>query len=150
MAQRSSTSSSHSVCPVEIRIRGRRAVSESTGSIMARFEHKGALYDCTSFGRFISRLELERRRWKLITLEVIYDRDTIYPVTPTLESKVICLDLNARLSYRCLAWVLDQNGFSINQDLPGTDRPGSGAVVIRSCIDWLYAIAAGDNSNNIL
>ena len=136
MARRSA-SSSHTVCPVEVHLNGDRAVSESTGTILARFVHEGTALDCASYGRFISCLERVGTEWKICTLEVIYDKDSLLPVTPDDATKTISLSPGARLSYRCLAWVLEQNGFAIDQDLPGTDRPGSGEAVLQSCFQWL-------------
>lgn len=127
----------HSITPVEVYLNGDKAVTESTGAIMARFTHQGVDLDCISHSRFISRLVREDSKWKLLSLECIYDKDSIQPVVPGSVTKPLDIDANARKSYRCLAWVLSQNGFAIDQTLPGTDTPGSGPALIASCIDWL-------------
>ena len=138
MAERGSASSAHAITPVEVHVNGDLAVSESTGSIMARFEYGKTLYDCVSYGRFVSRLRREESEWKILTLEVIYDKDAIQPVTPKDSKIPVDISSNARSSYRCLAWVLAQNGFSIDCSLPGTDQPGSGDALMKSSFDWLY------------
>lgn len=130
-------STSHSVCPVEVHLRGDKAVSESTGAIYARFKFDGVEYDITSFGRFVSRLARDGAEWKLCSLEVIYDRDALQPVIPGNAAKAVQLDSKARDSYKCLSWVLAQNGLTIDQELPGTDRPGSGEALMKHCFDWL-------------
>ncbi len=133
----SGASSSHVISPAEVHLNGDRAVSESSGTILARFTHNGRAYDCVSYGRFISRLERENSKWKLLTLEVIYDKDLIQPVLPGPGLDTISLDPASRASYQCLAWVLSNNGFSIDQALPGTDIPGSGEKLIAECLSWL-------------
>lgn len=138
MALHSSASSMHVISPVEVHLNGQRAVSDSRASIHARFCYEQTDFECISYGRLISRLEKEAADWKLCTLEMIYDKDSLQPVHPTEEHvRAIKLDKNARQSYRCLSWVLAQNGFSINQDLPGTDRPGSGDRLMQLCFEWL-------------
>ena len=42
----------HTICPIEIMTDGNRAVTESTGTVMIRFQHEGVEYDCTSYTRF--------------------------------------------------------------------------------------------------
>ncbi len=127
----------HTISPVEVHLRGKRAVTESTGSILVRFKHEGVEYDCTSYTRFISRLEQVEGDWKILTLEAIYDRDTIQPVKPEgAAAKALVLD-KARPSYQCLSWLLSQSGFKIDQTLPGVDIPGSGEELVSSCLSWL-------------
>jgi hypothetical protein len=135
---RGATSTTHSVQPVEVHVNGDRAVSESVGTIFARFKHRGTAYDLVSYGRFVSRLERDGDAWKMCSLDVIYDRDAIQPVTPG-PSAGIELDPGARESYRCLHWVLAQNGYAIDGRLPGTDDSGSGEALMRACAGWLGA-----------
>ncbi|KAK3182229.1 hypothetical protein K4F52_006406 [Lecanicillium sp. MT-2017a] len=136
----SSGNASHTISPVEVHLNGDRAVSESTGTILARFTHERRVYDCVSYGQFISRLERENSKWKLLSLEVIYDKDLIQPVLPEAAMNTISLDPAWRPSYQCLTWVLSKNGFSIDQTLPGTDVGGSGERQIAACLNWLEDI----------
>ncbi len=139
MAARKSASSSHTVCPVVVTVNGNRAVSESIGTILVRFTYDGGSYDCCSHGLFVSRLERSDDEWKMLSLEVIYDRDSIQSVTPSSNNIGIEVDPKARESYRCLAWVLAQNGFSVDQTLPGTDDPGSAEDLMSRSFKWLKA-----------
>ncbi|KAJ5632772.1 hypothetical protein N7490_009111 [Penicillium lividum] len=76
------TGAVHTICPIETHVHGNKALSESTGSIAIRFQHHGGLFDCVSYTRFISRLEVVNGEWKLLTLDAIYERDSIMPVVP--------------------------------------------------------------------
>lgn len=117
------TAAIHSICPVKVHIKGERVISESTGSISIRFPYKEAEYDCVSFTRFVFRLERVNDEWKLLTLDGVYDRDTI-----TLHYLISAVDApipEGRESYKCISWVLAQKGFKITQNLPGTDTPGA-------------------------
>ena len=133
---RSGTGAVHTICPVEVHLHGKKALSESTGSISIRFQHDGTHFDCVSYTRFISRLEFVGDEWRLLTLEAIYDRDLITPVIPQRTAE-FHFPKNARKSYRCISWVLSQNGFSIKQVLPGIDDPTSCAQLMEASFKWL-------------
>lgn len=126
----------HTINPIEIHQRGSKAVSESIGSILARFKHEGVDYDCNSYVRYVSRLERVDSGWKVTSLEVIYDKDTIIPVSPTTEARHLSVN-GGRESYKCLAWVLAQNGFEVDQTLPGSDLPGSVEKLTEAALGWL-------------
>jgi hypothetical protein len=123
------TNALHKICPIEVSISssGTRAISESSGSITARFSQNNMQYDCTSLCRFISRFERVEGQWKLLTLEAIYVRDLIAPAFPGKgESGLVVEGLEERReSYRYLGWLLAQKGFEIRGDLPGVDDEGS-------------------------
>lgn len=115
---------------------GDKAVSESAGAILARFKHDGTDYDCTSYARFVSRLQRVHGEWKILTLEAVYDKDTIHPVVP--GSSQTSFDLGSgRESYKCLSWLLSQKGFKVDQALPGTDLPDSIERFMKPHMRWL-------------
>lgn len=127
----------HTITPVEVSFHGPKALAISTGSITVRFERDGASYDCVSWARFVSRLEKTNEAWKLLTLGGIYDRDSIIPVIPgSTPSTPINLEC-PRESYKCLAWVLAQTGYVINENLPGLDRPESVDKFMDDQYSWL-------------
>ena len=127
----------HTINPIEIHIRGSRALSESTGNIQIRTKHGGEEYDLVSWTRFVSRLCKTPNGWRLLTLEVIYDRDSLASVIPTQSAAFKLNDLGPRSSYRCVSWALSKKGFKIKQDLPGTDRPELVTRLMESAFDWL-------------
>ena len=51
------TDAVHTICPVEIHLNGKKALTESTGSISIRLQHGGQSFESISYNRFISRLE---------------------------------------------------------------------------------------------
>ncbi|CAM1503638.1 Fc.00g012290.m01.CDS01 [Cosmosporella sp. VM-42] len=127
----------HSVSPLEIHKCGNKAVSDSSGVISARFEHEGTEFDLISYGRFVSRLQrIDGGEWKMLTLEVIYEKDAIHPVVPDTSNATFGIG-DGRASYKCLAWVLGQKGFKIDQDLPGADVPGSAEKLMEGHLNWL-------------
>jgi hypothetical protein len=130
------TNAIHSICPVEVHLNGTKALTESTGSISIRLQHGGEAFECISYNRFISRLELVGDEWKLLSLEAIYIRDFITPVIPERTASFDFPE-NSRESYKCISWVLSQKGFTIKQDLPGADDPTSCAKFMDANFTWL-------------
>ncbi|KAJ6024485.1 hypothetical protein N7540_005282 [Penicillium herquei] len=130
------TDAVHTISPVEIHLNGNKALTESTGSISIRIQHGGEFFECISYNRFISRVELVGDGWKLLSLEAIYVRDFITSVIP---GRTASFDFpeNTRESYKCIGWVLAQKGFTIKQDLPGTDDPTSCARFMEANFTWL-------------
>lgn len=120
-----------------------RALTESTGSIAIRLTHAGTTYDIVSWGRFISRVERlpDTGDWKILTFEVIYDRDSINPVIPGANAPEGFEEQTkgTKESYRCLGWGLMVRGYEIDWDLPGTDRPESVREVMEGGMGWLVA-----------
>ncbi|CAI7641809.1 unnamed protein product [Penicillium pancosmium] len=126
----------HTIQPVEVHVNGDKAVSESTGSISIRFALDGGDYDCVSYTRFLSRLQRVDGEWKILTLEAVYERDTIVPVTPSMENTQF-VSPGGRESYRWIGWLLDRKGFQIDPNLPGIDRPASVSKLIGNCWSWI-------------
>jgi len=64
-------------------VNGSRAVLETDVQILIR-EYIGAdLYDCTSYARFLDRLEKRAGAWRISEWQTVYDRDRVDPVVPT-------------------------------------------------------------------
>ncbi|VUC24153.1 unnamed protein product [Clonostachys rosea] len=131
------TPSTHNILPVEIHRQGDKAVSESTGSIMARVKYNNVDYDLISYAKFISRLERVDGVWKMLSLEAIYERDTLQPVYPGTGERIVAIEEHGRASYRCLSWLLLQKGFTVDQELPGSDIKGSTEKLLNDCFAWL-------------
>ncbi|KAJ5897399.1 hypothetical protein N7504_007687 [Penicillium tannophilum] len=132
------TSALHTVTPVEIQIVGEKAFTESVGTIQVRICLDDKDYDCVSHSRFISRLNKTDQGWKLVSLIVIYDRDSLVPTMPSVSSLDFDFDFSkVRESYKCLSWVMSQKGFQIDQTLPGTDDPDSVTKLMDEGHAWL-------------
>jgi hypothetical protein len=132
------TRASHTITPVEVNIAGKKALSQSTGSIAIRFKLQEELYECISYARFVSRLQKDDHEWRLLSLDAIYERDTIMSVVPLAPWPAELQMKHFRPSYMCIAWLLSRSGFDINQNLPGIDRPDLVESFMASCTFWLF------------
>ena len=141
----SGTLSTHTIQPVEVEINAEKAVAVSTGSVSVRAEVGGVEYEIFSMVRFHSRLfycgslNSRDRAWKLVSLEAVYDRDYVIPMTRSGEVQMMTIEIapGARESYKYLDWVLGNRGFAIARDLPGVDDEGSVRKVMDEAQEWL-------------
>lgn len=101
-----------------------RATVESPAMIYNRIALNDVEVDFHVYCRFHSRVERWQDQWRLLSFEVIFERDTLKPVDPAQALPFDPKELDAyRPSYRFLSHIQESRGFSVNPDLPGDDRP---------------------------
>jgi hypothetical protein len=149
MAARGGGSTIHTITPVDVRINGAKAFSVSVGSIISRFSRDGTNYDLVSHCRFLSRLQKDgdgdsdggNKGWKMLSMEVIYIHDGIIPAIPPDIDVEFRSAIDARTatreSYKYLALVLGQKGYSVKNSLPGVDDPQRVEAVMQKNLSWL-------------
>ncbi|KIW20482.1 hypothetical protein PV08_01057 [Exophiala spinifera] len=130
---------SHGITPVEIHFNSRRdkAVSESSGELRIGVVIEDGSYTLTSYVRFISRLERDDNRWYMLSFEAIYDNDKLVADFPSNKMPSTGPLPGSRKSYGITSWVLGLSNLTINQDLPGTDRPESVKETMERHFGWL-------------
>lgn len=138
----SGTQSAHIFSPIEVQFNESRTkgVALSTGSVTIRSTHQEIEYDMVSWTRFVSKVQkLEHVGWRMLSLEAIYDRDSLVPTKPIAKSSQLpVIDTSkSRASYKYLTWALTLRGYSIAQDLPGTDSEKSMKKFLDATDSWL-------------
>jgi hypothetical protein len=120
----SAGNSKHWVFPAFAQFAGDRATVESPATIFNRAKVGDVEVDFHVFCRFFSRAVRVAGGWKLLSFEVLFERDIMRPVDHE-ESLQIDRDLLATLrpSYRSLAYIQLSRGVKVNPDLLGDDRP---------------------------
>lgn len=114
----------HWVFPAFAKIAGDRATVESPAMIFNRLKLGGVEADFYVFSRFFSRAVRQADGWKLLSFEVLFERDALYPVN---AGEALPLDYSVldtlRRSYRFLAYIQLGRGVKVNPDLLGDDQP---------------------------
>jgi hypothetical protein len=120
----SGSTAKHWIFPAKLKLNGDRGTIESPATIFARQELDGVEYDYFQFCRFFSRLQKTDEGWRLASFEGIYQRDRMDVVNPA-DTPPIDWDLVATLrpSYRFLAYNQIRQGYDVNPELIGDDRP---------------------------
>ena len=128
----------HRPSPPAVHLHGDKAVLELPVSVERRFLLKGVEADLASYTRLLYRVERRDEGWKILTLDVIYERDTLAPTVPgtTLD---VAHDQVAqfRAPYRFVAYDISLSGRSLTADLYGDDQPERVQALYASTFEWL-------------
>ncbi|GGA71659.1 hypothetical protein GCM10011490_22970 [Pseudoclavibacter endophyticus] len=118
-----SGNSKHWVFPAFEQVNGDRATVESPAMIFNRVVLEGVEVDFHVYCRFFSRAVRVDESWKLLSFEVLFERDVLKPVDPD-ERTPIDREVLATLrpSYKFLAYIHYSRGRTVNPDLLGDDR----------------------------
>jgi hypothetical protein len=128
----------HWVFPAFAQVAGDRAAVESPAMIFNRAVLAGVEVDFHVFCRFFSRAVREDGVWKLLTFEVLFERDVMKPVNPAEALPVDWSVLETlRPSYKFLAYIQRSRGVEVNPDLLGDDRPDALAAFHAGEERWL-------------
>lgn len=131
----------HWVFPAFAQIAGDRATVESPAMIFSRTRLDGVEVDFHVFCRFFSRAVRVDGVWKLISFEVLFERDIMKPVNPSERLPVDWSRLETlRQSYKFLAWIQQSRGVVVNPDLLGDDRPDELAAFHAGEDRWLAGV----------
>jgi hypothetical protein len=133
--------SKHWVFPAFAQIAGDRATVESPAMIFNRARLADVEVDFHVYCRFFSRAVREDGAWKLLSFEVLFERDVMTPVNPSETLPIDWPLLNSmRPSYKFLAYIQSVRGVKVNPDLLGDDQPDQLAAFHAGEDRWL----AGD------
>lgn len=128
----------HWVFPAFAQIASDRATVESPAMIFSRTRLDGVEVDFHVFCRFFSRAVRVDGDWKLMSFEVLFERDIMKPVNPSQTLPVDWSRLETlRPSYKFLAWIQQSRGVVVNPDLLGDDRPDELAAFHAGEDRWL-------------
>jgi hypothetical protein len=127
----------HRLGPIRVELGGDRAVASLTGIIDIPSQLGGIDVQLSSHARFLYRAERRAGPWRLSGFDGIYRRDELVPVVPGQSLRIEPAELSRfRPSYRLLSYVLSRNGYEVNGELPGEDRPESTAALEHELFQW--------------
>ncbi|GAA3542984.1 hypothetical protein GCM10022222_28350 [Amycolatopsis ultiminotia] len=128
----------HRLSPPVVSLHGTRAVVEMPASIEFRDVIGGVEADLASHTRLVYRLEKDNTGWQVVTLDCIYERDSLTPTMPGETPRVDRDELAGfREPYRFIGYYLASSGYDIPDDLYADDRPDEVEALYRRSFDWL-------------
>lgn len=127
----------HRLGPILVRLGTNRAVATLGGVIDIPVQLGGLDAHLSSYARFFYRAERRDGRWKLSGFDAAYVRDELVATIPGQTLSVTPADLAPfRRSYRMLCFVLSANGYQVNSNLPGDDRPETVRALETELFSW--------------
>jgi hypothetical protein len=132
------TLSFHSMSPAVVTINGDRALAETGCSLHGMTELDGVDVALIGYTRLLWRAVRSGERWLIAGLRAMYLSDMLLPRNP---SRVPQIDDEAlrtfRPSYKYLSYIITKSGRTIQDDLPGIDRPESVVALRAGEQQWL-------------
>ena len=127
----------HRLGPVLVRLNGYRGVASLSAIIDIPAELDGVEAQLSSHARFLYPAERRDGRWGLMGFEAVYTRDEFTTAIPGQVLPLTPADVAGfRPSYRMLAWLLTRQGYAVDPDLPGDDRPDLADAVYQRIYGW--------------
>lgn len=128
----------HRLAPILVRLAGDRAVASLAGIIDLPVKLKGVEATLSTHSRFLYRAERRNGQWRLFGFDAIYMRDEL---TPAISGQTISIDpaevREFRPSYRMLSYYLRSQGFTVDSELAGEDRPDLVAALNEELFGWV-------------
>lgn len=133
------SSPKHKIYNTFVWLNDNKAVAEMQCKMGAYHKLNNILYSRYGYARLLYRLEKEDGTWKIKGLDCIYERDYMYPVTPTNNSFINSKEFDKyRPSYKCISYIFDKQGFPCNNNLPGDDRLDLVDKLYDDASNWLF------------
>ena len=116
-----------------------RAVAVTMACIQSRKEISGKLFDLSSYVRLVYTVIKESEGWKLASLNAIYEKDCLVQASPEgMEPSP-----GSRASYANLISIIGSEGYKMDANLAGDDRPDLKDALFNSASTWLGERAEG-------
>jgi SnoaL-like domain len=114
----------HRLGPVLVYLAGDRAVAALSGIIDLPVKLQGIDATLSTHARLLYRAEKRQDRWGIFGFDGVYVRDELTPSVPGQSISIDSKELESfRPTYRLLSYYLQSQGFTIDSNLPGDDRP---------------------------
>lgn len=127
----------HRLAPILVTLAGDRAVASLTAIIDLPVNLKGVEATLSTHSRFLYRAEKRDGQWRIMGFDAIYMRDEL---TPSIPGQSISIDPSEvkpfRSSYRMLSYYLNSQGYDVDSNLAGEDRPELAEALNHEIYGW--------------
>jgi hypothetical protein len=128
----------HRLAPILVTLSGSRAIVSLTAIIDLPVSLQGIDATLSAHARLLYRAEKRGNQWRIFGFDAIYMRDEI---TTPIPGQAISIDPKEvqtfRPSYRMLTYYLKTQGFTIDSNLAGIDRPDLVQALNEELFAWL-------------
>ena len=127
----------HRVTPILVNLNGNRAVAAMPSIIDLPVKLQGVELILSAHARFLYRAEKRDDIWKLMGFDAIYMRDELTPAVPGQSITIDPEELKRfRPTYRLLSYYMTSQGYEVDSNLAGEDRPDLVAAMNNELYGW--------------
>jgi hypothetical protein len=127
----------HRLCPIRVVLSGDRAIARLVGIIDLPVQIKGVEMHLATYSRFLYRVERRKERWGIVGFDAVYMRDELTAAIPGQSVAIDPKEMQGfRASYRMLSYYLASQGYDVDSNLAGEDRPDVVAALTKEIEDW--------------
>jgi hypothetical protein len=127
----------HRLGPILVTLSGDRAVATLGGIIDLPVNIAGIAGTLSTYARLLYRAEKRADRWGLFGFDAIYMRDELIPSIPGQVIAINPKDLEGlRPTYRLMSYYLKTQGYQIDAELAGEDRPDLVQALNHELFGW--------------
>lgn len=120
-------------------LNGDRAVAIMLATIQIRKQINGVEMEVQSDSKIIYQVQRMDGCWYIAGMRAIYDKDALIPVYPASGISMDKEKINRyRSSYAALSYSLEAEGYEVNPQLPGRDKPELVQSIYDEVSEWLY------------
>ena len=107
-------------------------------TIQMRMELDGNPVEISSDTKLIFRTQKINDQWYIVGFESIYEKDSITPVFPNNNIHIPTDEISKyRQSYASIIYMTKRNGMTVNENLPGINRPDLVEKLYTEVDEWL-------------
>ncbi|MFW0795715.1 nuclear transport factor 2 family protein [Gordonia sp. CPCC 205515] len=129
----------HDIGAVSVDIVGDRALAHEPCAVHAQGSLAGVAITLTSHGRLYQRLIRTESGWRIAGLTMLYYQDIVGLTNPADDpSPLAGYEFPTARPFKYLAAVLAERGYTVDDDIPGTDRPEVTAQYLDAHHRWLH------------
>jgi len=127
----------HRLTPILVTLSGSRAVASLAAIIDLPVKLTGVEATLSTHSRFLYRAEKRDGCWRIVGFDAVYMRDELTSAIPGRSVSIDPKEVQSyRPSYRMLSYYLSSQGFSVDSNLPGEDRPDLVAALNLEIHSW--------------
>lgn len=128
----------HKIHNTQTWLNGNKAVTIMMATIQMRMELDGNPVEISSDTKLIFRTQKINDQWYIVGFESIYEKDSITPVFPNNNIHIPTNEISKyRQSYASIIYMTKRNGMTVNENLPGIDRPDLVEKLYTEVDEWL-------------
>lgn len=137
----SGSRSFHDIGAVSVEVVGDRALAHEGCAVHAQGTLAGVGITLTSHGRLYQRLVRTDNGWGIAELTMLYYQDIVGLTDPADDPAPLAgYEFPTQRPFKYLAAALGEVGYTVDDDIPGTDRPEEAAQYLEAHHRWLHQI----------